>query len=568
MEREVLEFDIQFVGAGPAGLAGAIHLANLIEKHNQSITSGAPGTAIPETTIAVLEKSARVGAHGISGAVMDPRAIAELMPDWRERGCPIGSDVTSDDVMFLSSGGQFRLPFVPPALENHGNVVLSLGDLVGWLAGIAEEKGVLVATETPAASPLVENGRVIGVRTGDKGINRNGEKKPTYQPGADCHAKATVLCEGPRGTITKVLEQQLELTAGKDPQVYATGVKEIWEMPAGRVQKGRVIHTMGYPLSNDTFGGGFIYGLSDTLWSVGMVTGLDARDPTSDPHGNLQRMKTHPYVRALLEGGKPISYGAKAIPEGGWYAMPKLSADGLLLCGDSAGFLNGGRLKGIHLAIKSGMLAAETLFECLVANDFSKPRLSGYDRRVEASWAATELRSMRNFHQAFDSGLLVALPRTGFQMFVGGLDPFGDHLKGHASHERMRKLAQVHPAGKPPVPKADGVLTFDKLADVYLSGTLHDEDQPVHLKVADVNVCATQCRAEYGNPCQHFCPANVYEMVTDEGRPKRADGSPELKLQINASNCVHCKTCDIADPYQIITWVTPEGGGGPDYKKL
>jgi electron-transferring-flavoprotein dehydrogenase len=560
MEREVLEFDVQFVGAGPAGLAGAIHLAQLIEKHNQAIAAGAPGKSLAEVGIAVLEKSATVGAHGISGAVLDPRALQELLPDFRALGCPIESEVTRDDVYFCWGSGEMRLPLVPPMLDNHGNVVVSLGELVAWLAGIAESKGVFVVTETPAASPLVESGRVAGVRTGDKGVAKSGEHKPNYQPGADCRAKATVLCEGPRGTIAKVLEKQLGLTVGRNPQVYSTGVKELWEMPAGRVQKGRVIHTMGWPLPNETFGGGFIYGMNESHWSVGFVTGLDYRDPVTDPHGNLQRFKTHPLVKALLEGGKMVAYGAKAIPEGGWWAMPKLSADGLLLCGDTGGFLNGARLKGIHLAMKSGMLAAETLFECLLAEDFSKERLAGYEKRVEASWAATELRSVRNFHQGFDGGLFAGMAHTGAQMVLGGRDPFGDRLAGHAGHERMRKLAERHPNGKPAPAKFDGTLTFDKLADVFASGTMHDEDQPVHLVVADTSVCATKCRVEYGNPCQHFCPAAVYEMV-----PDGADG---LKLQINASNCVHCKTCDIADPYQIITWVTPEGGGGPHYKKL
>ena len=562
MEREVLEFDVQFVGAGPAGLAGAIHLANLIEKHNQTIAAGAPGNAIGETNIAVLEKSAEVGAHGFSGAVMDPRAIRELMPDFLEQGCPVAAAVTGDEVYILTESGQFKLPVLPPVLHNEGNFIISLGELTRWMAGIAEAKGVLIATETPANVPLLEGSRVLGVRTGDKGVAKDGSHKGTYQPGADCVAKATVLCEGPRGTITKQLEQSLGLTNGKQPQVYATGVKELWEVPAGRATKGQVIHTMNWPLSADTFGGGFIYGMSDTLWAVGFCTGLDAKDPTSDPHANLQRFKTHPLVRALLEGGKPVAYGAKAIPEGGWYAMPQLAADGVLLAGDAGGFLNGGRLKGVHLAIKSGMLAAETLFECLLTGDFSKEKLAGYQTRVDASWAADEMRSMRNFHQAFDGGLWQALPRTGFQMFFGGLDPLGDHLKGHAGHERMEKLAKVHPGGKPAAFKADGKLTFDKLADVYLSGTMHDEDQPVHLIVADTSVCATRCRQEFGNPCQHFCPANVYEMVPDDAKPG------ELMLRINASNCVHCKTCDIADPYQIITWTTPEGGGGPNYKRL
>ncbi len=555
MEREVLEFDVQFVGAGPAGLAGAIHLARLIAKHNEAVAAGGPGEAIGETNIAVLEKAAEVGAHGFSGAVMDPRGIAELLPDWRERGCPVAADVTGDEVYILTSGGQFKLPFLPPALHNHGNSIVSLGDLTKWMAGIAEELGVLIATETPAATPLVENGRLLGVRTGDKGIGKNGEKKGTYQPGADALAKVTVLCEGPRGTIAKQLEQSLGLTQGRDPQVYATGVKELWEVPAGQAVKGQVIHTMNWPLPADTFGGGFVYGLSDTQWYVGFCTGLDSPDPTSDPHGNLQRFKTHPLIARLLAGGKPVAYGAKAIPEGGWFAMPKLSADGLLLAGDSGGFINGGRLKGIHLAIKSGMLAAETAFACLKSGDFSGAKLAEYERAVAASWAGEELRSMRNFHQAFDGGLWQALPRTGFQMYMGGRDPFGDRLHGHSSHERMKKLNAVHPHGKPAAPKFDGKLTFDKLADVYLSGTIHDEDQPVHLVVADTSVCATKCREEYGNPCQHFCPASVYEMVPDDARPGA------LKLQINASNCVQCGA--ITAKGGRLT--PPEGGSGPEY---
>ncbi|OGF14387.1 MAG: electron transfer flavoprotein [Candidatus Eisenbacteria bacterium RBG_16_71_46] len=563
MEREVLEFDVQFVGAGPAGLAGAIRLADLVAKHDREVAAGAPGEPLGEINIAVLEKSATVGAHGISGAVMDPRAMRELIPDYLERGCPVASEVTQDDVYFLWEGGQFRLPLVPPMLENHGNSILSLGNLAAWMAQVAEEKGVLVVTETPAAKPLVENGRVVGVRTGDKGIDRRGERKPNYQPGADCRAKATVLCEGPRGTLAKALEQQLGLGVGRNPQVYSTGVKELWEVPPGRAQKGRVIHTMGFPLPAETFGGGFIYGMDDTRWSVGFVTGLDYRDPTTDPHAFLQRFKTHRLVRALLEGGKPVAYGAKAIPEGGWWAMPQLSTDGLLLCGDSGGFLNGARLKGIHLAIKSGMLAAETLFECLLAGDFSRQRLAGYEKRVEASWAADELRAVRNFHQGFEHGLFGGMFNAGIGMVTAGRDVLlRDRAPSVTGHERMQRLATRYPAGKPAPSRHDGTLTFDKLADVYLSGTRHEEDQPVHLVVSDTSVCATRCRTEFGNPCQHFCPASVYEMVPDEAK----EGA--IRLQINASNCVHCKTCDIADPYQIITWVTPEGGGGPDYKNL
>jgi electron-transferring-flavoprotein dehydrogenase len=568
MEREVLEFDVQFVGAGPAGLAGAIHLADLVERHRQAVAGGAPGQPLPEVTIAVLEKSARVGAHGISGMVLDPRALGELLPDFSARGCPLETEVRSDDVYLLWERGQLRFPVVPPMLQNHGHYIGSLGRLCEWLGGVAESKGVLVATETPAQEPLVEEGRVVGIRTAAKGLDRKGEPKPNYQPGADCRARVTVLCEGPRGTVAKVLERQLDLAAGRNPQVYATGVKELWELPPGRVQRGRVVHTMGWPLPHATFGGGFLYGLDDTHWAVGFVTGLDYRDPTTDPHLFFQRFKTHPLVRPLLEGGRMVSYGAKAIPEGGWWAMPRLWADGVLLCGDTGGFLDGARLKGVHLAMKSGMLAAETAFDCLLAGDFSKERLAGYERRVERSWAREELWKVRNFHQGFERGLLPGLLHTGVQMFLGGRDLFSDRLPNVPGHERMGKLREVHPGGKPPPPRLDGRLTFDKLADVYASGTMHDEDQPVHLVVHDTSVCATRCREEYGNPCQHFCPAAVYEMLPDDSKPRRADGTPELRLQINASNCVHCKTCDISDPYQIITWTTPEGGGGPDYKNL
>jgi electron-transferring-flavoprotein dehydrogenase len=463
---------------------------------------------------------------------MDPRAMLELMPDFRERGCPIEAEVTSDDVYLMWEGGQLRLPIAPPPLQNHGNLIASLGSLTEWMAGIAESKGVLIATETPAASPLVEAGRVVGVRSGDKGIDKHGAKKATYQPGADCRAKVTVLCEGPRGTIAKALEPQLGLTVGRNPQVYSTGVKELWEMPPGRVQKGRVTHTMGFPLSNDTFGGGFIYGAGDSHWAIGFVTGLDAHDPTNDPHGNLQRFKTHPLVRGLIEGGKLVSYGAKAIPEGGYWAMPKLSADGLLLCGDSGGFLNGARLKGVHLAIKSGMLAAETAFECLLAGDFSKERLAGYEKRFESSWAADELRSVRNFHQGFEHGLYAGMFHTGVQMLLGGRDLFGDRLKSVPGHQRMRKLAEAHPGGKPAAAKYDGTLTFDKLADVYVSGTTHEEDQPAHLVVSDTSVCATLPRRSMAIPastsalrtCTRWCPT----------RRSRGAQAPHQRLELRA----------------------------------
>ncbi|MBI5836898.1 MAG: electron transfer flavoprotein-ubiquinone oxidoreductase [Candidatus Eisenbacteria bacterium] len=557
-ERESLEFDALFVGAGPAGLAGAIHLAQLAAGHNEA--AGAGGKKLPELNIAVIEKGAEVGSHGLSGAVMDPRGLDELLPDWRARGCPVESPVTSDDVMLLTAGGQFRLPVVPAPLQNHGNSVVSLGNLVRWMAVQAEELGVNVFPGFPAREPLLESGKLLGVRCADTGLNRSGQPKGGHQPGADLLARATVLCEGPRGTVTKILDRELGLTRGRDPMVYSTGVKEVWEMPAGRAPAGRVVHTMGWPLPADTFGGGFLYGMSGDRWAVGMVTGLDYGNPNTSPHVMLQMLKTHPFIRPLLEGGKMVSYGAKAIPEGGLFSIPKLAFPGGLICGDSASMLNGMRLKGIHLAIKSGMLAAETIFEALLEDDFGEPVLAGYERRFRDSWAYRELHGVRNFHAGFQGGFWAGLLSSGIQMFTGG--GFGDTHVRHAGHERMRKLADYGPGGPPNFEfRPDGALTFDRLTDVFHSGTTHEEDQPCHLVVRDTEICATRCREEYGNPCQHFCPAQVYEME------ESATGG-RLELKINASNCVHCKTCDIMDPYQIIDWTTPEGGGGPDYKNL
>ncbi|HVP38524.1 MAG TPA: electron transfer flavoprotein-ubiquinone oxidoreductase [Candidatus Saccharimonadales bacterium] len=558
LERESLEFDALFVGAGPAGLAGAIHLARLAAAHNEA--AGESGRRLPELNIAVIEKGGEVGAHGISGAVMDPRGLAELLPDWRDRGCPVESPVTSDDVLLLTRAGRFRLPVVPPPLQNHGNYVVSLGNLVRWMAQQAEALGVNVFPGFPAQEPLLDGERLVGVRCADTGLDRAGRPKPNHQLGPDLLAKVTALCEGPRGTVTKILDQRLKLSEGRDPMVYSSGVKEVWEMPAGRVPAGRVIHTLGWPLPRDTFGGGFVYGMGGDRWAVGMVTGLDAPNPLTSPHLMLQLFKTHPLVKGLLDGGKMVSYGAKAIPESGLFSMPRMAFPGGLLCGDSAAWLNPMRLKGIHLAIKSGMLAAETIFEALLRDDFGAGVLAGYERRFRQSWAYRELHGVRNFHQGFEGGLWAGLLNSGIQMFTGG--GLGDRHNRHAGHERMRRLAEYGPGGPPRTElKFDGTLTFDRLTDVYNSGTTHEENQPCHLVVRDTEICATRCREEFGNPCQHFCPAQVYEM---EQNPERG----RLELKINASNCVHCKTCDILDPYQVIDWTTPEGGGGPDYKNL
>ncbi len=403
---------------------------------------------------------------------------------------------------------------------------------------------------------------MVGVRTGDKGIDKHGKPKASFEPGVDIRSQVVVLGEGPRGTLAKQLDQKLALRKGKNPEVYAVGIKEVWDVPAGRMAPGDVVHSMYWPLGMSNFGGGFIYGMRDNQVIVGLVVGLDYANPLLDPHQEFQRYKTHPFLRQLLAGGKMSFYGAKAVPEGGFWSMPKLAGDGFLLVGDSGGFLNSQRLKGIHLAMKSGMLAAETIFEALVAGGIDAARLALYETKFQASWAYKELWQVRNFHQAFSHGALGGMLQAGLGMVTGGRGwGFKNRLAMHAGHEHMERLDRV--AWKAPDPVAfDGKLTFDKLGDVYNSATAHEEDQPVHLHVLDPAICVDRCVREFANPCQRFCPAAVYEMVADPGAPSGK------RLQINASNCVHCKTCDVMDPYQIINWVPPEGGGGPNYGRM
>lgn len=536
VERDVMEYDVVTVGAGPSGLAFAIRLKQLN----------------PDISVCVIEKASTVGAQILSGAVIEPGPLDALLPGWRDNPPPICVPAAEDEFWYLTKDGGHKFPVIPPGMRNHGNFIVSLGALCAWLAPQAEALGVEIYPGFAAAETLHDDeGKVVGVRIGDMGVAKDGSHKPGYTAGIDIRAKVTVLAEGARGHLTKRLIKRFALDAGSDPQAYSIGIKELWQLPPGRVSPGKIFHSFGWPATPDIYGGSFLYHLDKDRVALGYVSGLDYHDPEYKPWEAFQQWKNHPMIKPLLEGGSILSAGARAIVTGGWQSLPKVEMPGALLIGDTAGLLNVPKVKGTHQAIRSGMLAAEHL----VASQLSP---QGFDARLRSSEVATELRQVRNIKPGFKKGLWFGLANAAWETATKGASPWT--LKVTPDWSALDKL------GTHAEPKYDYVQRElpprDRLAGVYFAATEHDEDQPVHLRVHDTSVCVTRCASEYDNPCTRFCPAGVYEIVAD------AEAEHGKRLQINAANCVHCKTCDIKDPYRIIDWVTPEGGSGPNYQNM
>ena len=541
--RDAMEYDVVIVGAGPSGLATAIRLKQLA------------ATAGSELSVCVVEKGSEVGAHILSGAVIEPRALEELFPDWRERGAPLNTAVNEDRFLFLTTEKAYKLP-TPPQMHNDGNYILSLGNVVRWLGQQAEELGVEIYPGFAAAEVLYHaDGSVKGIATGDMGIEKNGEPGPNHQPGIELHARQTVFSEGCRGSLTKGLFSKFNLRDGVDPQTYGIGIKELWEVSPEVHQPGLTVHTVGWPLTRDVYGGSFLYHLENNQVAVGFVVGLDYANPHLSPYEEFQRFKTHPEIRKFFEGGRRISYGARALSEGGFQSVPRLTFPGGLLVGDTAGFLNVPKIKGTHMAMKSGIEAAEALFAHLAADGQSGNETLGYPERLRQSWLWDELHQVRNIRPSFRWGLFGGIAYSALDTFLlKGRAPWT--LRHHADHSQLKKASECAPIV---YPKPDGKISFDRLSSVFISATNHAEEQPCHLRLKDASVPISTNLALYNAPETRYCPAGVYEIVEDGSGPR---------MQINAQNCLHCKTCDIKDPTQNIDWAVPEGGGGPNYPNM
>jgi electron-transferring-flavoprotein dehydrogenase len=546
--REALEFDVLFVGGGPANLAGAIHLMNLAQQAGKEIE------------VCLIEKAESIGSHSLSGAIMDPVALKELMPDYLDKGCPIETAECRDEFYYLTPTGKLKVPYTPGYMHNDGCHIISLSKYCAWLGEQAEALGVMVFPGFAGTEILYDGDRVIGIRTGDKGVDKDGNKRPNFEPGVDLMAKVTVFGEGPKGSLLRELGKKLGIFDGKMPQVFETAVKEVIEIPESSpfvASKTTVLHSFGYPLGLNTKGGGFLYKMKDNRVALGFVVGLEYENPLLEPYQAFLNFKKHPLIAGIIAGGKVLQQGAKTLPAGGYYSMPRLAVDGALIVGDSASMLNIQRLKGVHTATKSGMLGAETIMAAIESDDYSAETLGSYQQKIDDSWIKKELFAARNFGQALSQKGFGKFITIGAQYLTGGRG-LTDPMPIEEDSASLKKVSEAATAEVPAeVQNLDGKLYLDKLTGLYLSGTTHEENQPCHLVIPDTNLCITDCYENYRCPCTLFCPAQVYELEEE------SDGTKRIKL--NPSNCLHCKTCEIKDPYKNIVWTCPEGGGGPKY---